>query len=185
VCATTPLAEIQRFCELCDRYGFQALHAITPIGSDLWKVDCEWDNERIRLETGNRLFLDNGPALDYLLKRRDKDSFAVHGLWHTHWVNEEDVYAGARILALGGFDLAFDVPPFNERGGPGAVGLISSGAEAPRLEEYLDRPEDLPDAEIVYCHAWRFSRGPFTWEQLDRCLAALSTRLSLSAATAR
>lgn len=180
----TILAEIRTFCELCDRYGFQALHAITPIGA-VRHIQAAWDNDRIRRESGNRLFLDNAPVAEYLLARRDRDLFAVHGLWHTHRAYGDELSGAYAILRLAGFRPTYIVPPFNE-GEPWDEslshlldGIRFSGKECPRLEEYLGCPHDLPlEHGMAYLHSWRFEHGPFTWAQLEFCMKRLAGRIA-------
>lgn len=171
----TSLQEIRTFCDLCDRYGFRVLHAITPIGA-VRHIDAAWDNDRIRRESGNRLFLDNTPVLEYLQARRDLDLFAVHGLWHTHAVSRYELDAAEVLLDVAGVDITWQVPPFNDPASRGSEALHWSGPECPRLEAYLERPAALPETDIAYLHSWRFEHGPFAWAQLERCLKALAER---------
>jgi hypothetical protein len=182
----TGLQEIRIFCELCDRYGFTPLHAITPIGA-VRNINAAWDNDRIRRESGNRLFLDNAPVVDYLRSRQNRDLFAVHGLWHTHIIRPGEMAAARELIP---FDCGWFVPPFNEKPSqwfsingrdvvaPYHLELTVSGKECPRLEEYLGNPGGLPLGHgMAYLHSWRFEHGPFTWAQLDRCMKTLAGRL--------
>lgn len=182
VAADTTLREIKTFCELCDRYGVTPMHAITPIGR-IRSVDCKWTNAEIRERTGTALFSENAAVVEYL-KARVNDLFAVHGLWHTHEPSFGELRAAAAIvIEVLGRDPIYHVPPFNEGyldsrdemvGVNDRCHLEYCGAGVPRLEEFLESGD--PAAEIVYLHSWRFEHGPFTWDQLDRCLKRLTAR---------
>lgn len=170
VAADTTLHEIRTFCEICDHYGVTPMHAITPLGR-VRGIECSMSNPAIRLTAGADLFAQNVDIFQFL-KRRPSDQIAVHGLWHTHQPTEAEVTVGRQLLEEWGFAPVAYVPPFNECDAPGWGGLPVIGKGVPRLEEFLEGGD--PGAEVVYLHSWRFEHGPFTWEQLDRCLKRLT-----------
>lgn len=155
----TNVAELKKFCELCDRYGFKIMHAITPVGI-CQPIDVKMSNEQIiELGRGQR-FSENKPLVDYLLSRND--IIAVHGYTHTHNVTGSEIGIATAELSDLGFTPTYFVPPFNEGDyGDRVCGLKVSDGRDDRLESYIGGGE--PKTKIAYVHSWRFH----SWWKLD------------------
>jgi hypothetical protein len=171
----TELEEIKRFCEICDKYGFQIIQAITPIGLSGRRARSAMNNEDIKLLSFNR-FDENQEVVEFLLKRRD--IIGVHGLWHTHEPTIKEIKKGKEILQSLGFNPTYFVPPFNEGDyEPEVEGLITSKLSMENgdlLELYLH--EGTPTAPIMYLHSWRFNHVKYKWKHLEQCLSRLSAK---------
>jgi hypothetical protein len=167
----TRLEEIERFCDICDKYGYPILQAITIIG-ECRKSRCKMSNEEIRAAS-SRLFSENKEVLDYLKNR--KDLIGVHGLWHSHEPTEEEIRSGKFILQGLGFTPTYFVPPFNEGKYPAEVAGLKvctlSIDKGERLEDFLKR--GTPAAEVMYLHSWRFDNEWYTFEKLEECFKRL------------
>ena len=50
--------EIKQFCEICDKYGYRILHAITSMGEPRKIKSSRMTNDQIRMTSG-RLFGEN------------------------------------------------------------------------------------------------------------------------------
>ena len=167
----TTAKHLQRFCEITDRHGYQVIHAITPRGvcwtSDNWLGG--YKNSEIVAKGAGVTIESNPELLEFLRSRANKDSFGIHGLWHTHRPRVEEILQARTILIDQGLYPLYFVPPFNE-GSYKSHDFIVSGAEAPNFE--LGRLE----GKIVQLHSWRYDpemwRGAFrapwyTWEKLE------------------
>lgn len=164
--------EIKRFCEICDTYGFQILQAITPIGEPRKITSKRMTNDQIRAAS-SRLFSENREVLEYLKSRQD--IIGIHGLWHTHKPNIEEVRTAITILQGLGFNPTYFIPPFNEGDYPedfaGLKVCKLSMKKGERLEDFLT--SGTPKAEIIYLHSWRFDNDWYTFEMLEKCLQRL------------
>lgn len=168
----TDFSEIKRFCEICDKYGYQILQAILPIGEARLIKSSRMTNDQIRA-VSNRLFSENQEVLEYLRNRGDL--IGVHGLWHTHKPSVEEIKTAKYILQGLGFNPTYFIPPFNEGDYPkDFVGLKVcklSIEKGERLEDFLNR--GTPQADIMYLHSWRFNNDWYTFDMLERCLQRL------------
>lgn len=169
----TELSEIKIFCEICDRYGFQIIQAITPIGEIQKIKSARMTNDQIKA-LSTRLFNENKDVLKFLQKRTDL--IGVHGLWHTHAPSEEEIEYAKSILI--GLELkpTYFVPPFNEGSYPQTIaGLktcILNSKKDERLEDFLN--EGTPTSAILYLHSWRFNKNWYTFDILEACLKRLT-----------
>lgn len=167
----TKFSELKTFCEICDRYGFPILQAVTFIG-ECKKAHQSMPNKKIR-EVSNRLFKENQEVLKYLKGR--SDLIGVHGLWHTHEPSEGEIHLAKALLEMNGLEATYFVPPFNE----GNYGEVVEGLKVckldlrkgERLEDFLKR--GTPRSNIMYLHSWRFDNDWYTFEQLENCLRRL------------
>lgn len=161
--------EIKRFCEIADKYGYQILHAIIPIGESRKIKSGRMTNDQIRAAS-SKSFSENREVLEYLKSRQDL--IGIHGLWHTHKPNEEEIKTAKSILQGLGFNPTYFIPPFNEGDYPKEImGLKTcklSMKKGERLEDFLDK--GTPRAEIMYLHSWRFTAGWYTFDMLEKCL---------------
>lgn len=170
----TDINEIRTFCEICDRYGYKIIQAITLLG-ECRKARNFMGNEEIRLSSFKR-FEENGEVVKYLKSRNDM--VGVHGLWHTHEPSGEEIKKGKELLTSFGFNPTYFVPPFNEGSYPESVeGLTTcklSLQDGDNLETFLN--EGTPKSAIMYLHSWRFATHKFgcSFEKLDACLARLN-----------
>lgn len=168
----TDISEIRQFCEIADKYGYQILQAIIPIGEARKIKSARLTNDQIRA-TSNRLFSENQEVLEYLKSRNDL--IGIHGLWHTHKPSEEEIKTAKFILQGLGFNPTYFIPPFNEGDYPeefaGLKTCTLSMKKGERLEDFLDK--GTPKAEIMYLHGWRFVNGWYTFEMLEKCLQRL------------
>lgn len=168
----TDLGSLQRFCEICDRYGFKIMQAITPLG-ECRKVNAKMDNKRI-WASSNMTLPQNKELLTYLKSR--KDDIGVHGLWHSHVPTEMDITVGKGLLMYWGLKPTYFVPPFNEgQYSEQVAGLKTCKLnmyKGERLEDFLK--EGTPEAPIMYLHSWRFGKW-YRWSALEACLARLSS----------
>lgn len=165
-------SEIKRFCEIVDKYGYRILQAIIPIGESRKIKSSRMTNDQIRA-VSNRLFSENQEVLGYLRNRQDL--IGVHGLWHTHKPNIEEIKTAKFILQGLGFNPTYFVPPFNEGDYPGEISglkLCKLSEKKERLELYLDKGN--PTYPIMYLHSWRFNNHWYTFDMLDRCLQRLA-----------
>jgi len=168
----TDINEIKRFCEIADKYGYRILQAIMPIG-EYGKIKSKrMTNDQIRL-ISSRLFSENREVLEYLNNRHDL--IGVHGLWHTHEPNEEEIKTAKYILQGLGFNPTYFIPPFNEGTYPEEIAGLKisklSLKNGERLEDFLDK--GTPQAEMMYLHSWRFNNDWYTFEALEKCLQRL------------
>lgn len=169
----TSLEEIKRFCEICDKYGYQILHAIMPIG-EARKIKSKMTNDQIKASS-SKLFSQNKAVLEYLKSRHDL--IGVHGLWHTHSPTIEEIKEAKSILEDLGLTPTYFVSPFNEGDYEDKVeDLITSKlaeSDGERLEMFLN--EGTPNAPMMYLHSWRFNDDWFTFDMLDKCLQRLES----------
>lgn len=167
----TEVSHLQKFCDICDKYGFRIIQAIIPIG-EYCKARATMTNEEI-WASSDMTFAQNQALVDYLKNRNDL--IGVHGLWHTHSPTEMDIKVGKGLLTHWGFKPTYFVPPFNEGDYPDeVVGLKTCKldmAKGERLEDFLMRA-GIPTSPIAYCHSWRFGKW-YRWSSLDRCLERL------------
>lgn len=170
----TKLEEIKHFCEIADKYGYQILHAIIPIGEARKIKSARMTNDQIRAAS-SRMFGENKEVLEYLRSR--KDLIGVHGLWHTHKPSVEEIEAAKSILIGLGVNPTYFIPPFNEGDYPKyLVGLKTcnlSMKKGERLEDFLSK--GTPEAKIMYLHSWRFNNDWYTFDMLEKCLQRLSS----------
>jgi hypothetical protein len=174
----TDLDNLKCFCDICDKYGFQIIQAITPAG-ECKKVNAKMNNDQIK-KASNKLFEENFDLIDYIHDRLWRtfpfDFIGVHGLYHTHEPEIVEIKIAKSILE--GHDLPpkYFIPPFNEGNyGKEVEGLIVSKLDlrkGERLEDFLK--EGIPTAPIVYCHSWRFGDW-YSWESLEECLKRCSS----------
>lgn len=169
----TEIEEIKQFCEICDKYGYQIIQAITPIGLSGKYARNAMTNEQIKLLSFKR-FDENKEVLEFLKSR--KDFIGVHGLWHTHAPTKEEISSAKAILQELGLNPTYFVPPFNEGDyGEEIDGLkVSklSQEKGQRLEDFLNN--GTPSFPIMYLHSWRFNHKYYKFKHLDRCLERLS-----------
>lgn len=167
----TELSEIKRFCEICDRYGYKILHAITPIGEARKITSARMTNEQIRT-TSSKLFAENKHVLNYLKGRHD--FIGIHGLWHTHKPTLEEIENAKFILQGLGFNPTYFIPPFNEGKYPTEIAnlTVCTLSRRERLEEFLEK--GTPSSKIMYLHSWRFGKGWYTFDMLENCLKRLT-----------
>lgn len=167
----TDLDSLQRFCEICDRYGFQIMQAITPLG-ECRKVNAKMSNAEI-IKSSDKQLIENTELYDYLKNRNDL--IGVHGFMHTHAPDELEVAFGRDYLRRWGFNPTYFVPPFNEGDYLDKVAGLTlcklDMAKGERLEDFLMRG-GTPTSPIMYCHSWRFGKW-YRWSSLDRCLERL------------
>ena len=171
---------VKTFCEICDKHGFEIIHAITPIGIT-HNIDSSWNNDYIVAQGGKHTLADNKTLLDYLLSRNDK--IGTHGLFHTHKPSLMDQRLSVAILKELGFTPEYAVLPFNEESpeySDTVLGLKVLG-KSQRLEDYLEKmpkANEIPTDEIVYLHEWRFGEGKwYHWDNLDRTLERIKNGL--------
>ena len=168
----TTLEEISKFCQIADKYGYKIIQAIIPIGEAKLIKSSRMNNNQIRA-TSNRLFSENKKVVEYLKSRQDL--IGIHGLWHTHKPNVEEIETAKSILQGLGFNPTYFIPPFNEGDYPkdfaGLKVCNLSMRRGERLEDFLDK--GTPQAEIMYLHSWRFVHGWYTFDMLEGCLQRL------------
>jgi len=168
----TTLEEIQKFCQICDRFDYRILHAIIPIGESRKIKSAKITNDQIRA-VSSRLFSENREVLRYLKGRQDL--IGVHGLWHTHKPNEEEIKTAKSILQGLGFNPTYFIPPFNEGEYPKEiVGLKTcklSSKKGELLEDFLT--SGTPRVDTLYLHSWRFDNKWYTFDMLEKCLQGL------------
>ena len=113
----------------------------------------------------------NKKVLEYLKSRNDL--IGVHGLWHTHKPNIEEIKTARSILVGLGFNPEYFIPPFNEGDYPEEFAGLKTCklSKRERLEDFLDK--GIPEAKIMYLHSWRFDTGWYTFDKLDKCLQRL------------
>ena len=174
---TTP-EEIKQFCEICDKYGYRILHAITSMGEPRKIKSSRMTNDQIKAASG-RLFGENREVLEYLKDRQDL--IGIHGLWHTHKPNEEEIKTAKSILQGLGFNPTYFIPPFNEGDYPEEIAGLKtcklSMKEGERLEDFLDK--GTPRADMLYLHSWRFDNDWYTFDMLEKCLQRLEHKEEL------
>ncbi len=171
----TEIEEIKKFCEICDKYGFKIIQAIMPIGEAKKIKTRRMTNDQIK-SVSSRLFSENKEVLSYLRERND--FIGIHGLWHSHQPTIEEIETAKFILQGLGFNPTYFVPPFNEGDYPDEIVDLRtsnlSDKRGERLEDFLE--EGVPNAQVMYLHSWRFAKGWYTFEVLDRCLYRLSEK---------
>ncbi|MEO6508403.1 MAG: DUF2334 domain-containing protein [Patescibacteria group bacterium] len=169
----TTIEEIKRFCDICDTYGYNILHAITPIGETQKITSKRMTNEQIRTMS-SKLFNENKEVLTYLQNRQD--IIGIHGLWHTHKPSIEEIKTAQYILQGLGFNPTYFIPPFNEGEYPEKIDGLTvntlSMKKGERLEDFLET--GIPQADIMYLHSWRFKNDWYTFEALEACLKRLA-----------
>lgn len=169
----TELSEIKQLCEIADKFRFQLLQSIIPIGEAKKIKSSRMTNDQIKA-ISSRLFSENHEVLDYLKTRQDL--IGIHGLWHSHKPAREEIETAKYILEGLGLKPTYFVPPFNEGNYPEEmVGLkvcSLSMKNGERLEDFLE--SGTPDSEIMYLHSWRFTQGWYTFNKLERCLKRLT-----------
>ncbi len=168
----TSLDHIKKFSEICDRYGYKIIQAITPIG-ECRRSRATMTNDQIRIASFRR-FGENKELVEFIKSRNDY--IAIHGLWHTHEPTVDEITIAKSILEGLGLKPTYFVPPFNEGEYPQEIDELKtctlSIKKGERLEDFIN--EGTPNAPIMYLHSWRFNNNYFTLGQLDRCLARLS-----------
>lgn len=175
------LEHVKRFCDICDKYSFPIIHAVTPLGIT-HAIDSSWSNSRIVSNGTGVILSDNTPLFSYLKER--KDMFGTHGLWHLHNVSINHQEVSKAILTAWGLTPEYAVLPFNEPGigyTDTVCGLKVLG-KSQRLEDYLEgmsKETELPTEDIVYLHEWRFGLM-YTWENLERTLERIQNGLQRS-----
>lgn len=179
VSADTTLQEIKTFCEICDKYNFPIMHAITLIGECRKVKTRRWDNEKIK-SLSDKKFSDNHDVINYLKNRNDL--IAVHGLYHSHIPSLREIKIAKEILVSLGFRPTHFVPPFNEGDFEESVldlkVSILSEKNGERLESFLS--DGTPNKQIMYLHSWRFDNKWFKFDDLEKCLARLSKSIKLN-----
>lgn len=169
----TNINHFKIFCELCDQYNFKILQAITPLGITR-PIHVKMSNKTIINMNRTACLKNNEPLLDYLLER--KDLIGVHGLWHTHYPSETDIYRSNSILNNWGLKPTYFIPPFNEGNYDNTVLGLQVIAKVQNLELYLN--EGTPTDPIVYLHSWRFDKSYYSLKTLECCLKRISTTTS-------
>lgn len=168
----TSIEEIKKFCEICDKYGFPILHAITSKGIVQKIKSARMRNETIR-SLSDAWFTENEEVCDYLRSRNDL--IGVHGLFHTHEPTDLEVEYAKSYLKGAGFNPTYFIPPFNEGDyGEEFCGLTVSKLSADkgeRLEDFIH--EGTPTAPIMYLHSWRFDNKWYKFKHLEKCLKRL------------
>lgn len=168
----TTLDEIRTFCEICDKYGFKIIQAITIIG-EVQKISHRNSNNFIK-DMSSIGFWENNQLVRYLRER--SDYLGVHGFWHTHEPLLGEIEMGKRILQAYFDKVDYFIPPFNEGLYKETVADLKlcqlSRDNGECLEDFLE--SGTPTAPIMYLHSWRFKGKPYTFDQLDRCLDRLS-----------
>lgn len=169
----TDVNNLKRFCEICDKHGFEILQAIVPVGKCLG-IDVSWDNKKLEEYAGARPFFLNTELLCFLKDRMDM--IGVHGFRHTHIPNEDDIIDGKDILHQVDLFPSYFVTPFNEGDYGEYVHNLMVSAKTESLEtcivkNRLPKDEDVVN-NIIYCHSWRFGKL-YSWESLDKFLERL------------
>lgn len=165
----TDVAHLKQFNDICDRYGFRVLQAITLRGI-CRPIDVKMTNEEIK-RLSNASVFENTELIDYLKSRND--IIGVHGFWHTHEPSEQDILLGKIELEACGFTPTYFVTPFNEGSYPEIICDLKVSQHTDRLESFLD--EGTPTSDIVYLHSWRFDGSWYTLEQLEKCMQRITT----------
>ena len=168
----TDINEIKQFCRICDKHGYQILHAVIPIVEAKRVKSKRMTNDQI-MAASNRLFSENKEVLEYLKGRHDL--IGVHGLWHTHIPTKEEIDAAKAKLQELGLNPTYFIPPFNEGDYPEEIAGLKtcklSAKKGERLEEFLEK--GTPVAPIMYLHSWRFNNSWYTFDRLEKCLQRL------------
>ena len=168
----TKLSEIKTFCEICDKYGFKIIQAITPIGEVKKIKSHRLINDLIK-NLSNKEFSENIELVEFLRSR--SDLIAVHGLWHTHKPTIEEIKEAKGILENLGLKPTYFVPPFNEGEYSETVEELKlsklSAKNGERLEDFLEN--GTPISPIMYLHSWRFDNSWYTFKKLEQCLNRL------------
>ena len=161
----TDVRLLRQFCELCDAYGHQIIQGITPIGS-VRQISVYWDDAKIKDISGIEQVWENSSLWYYLQTRINKDSFAVHGLWHTHAPHSMEIKLAKRMLS-DVFPIYYFIPPFNEGEYPEFIhGMKVLNTNCDRLETFHDNGT-MPTTEIAYLHSWRYANAPYNLGQLE------------------
>lgn len=167
------LDNIKWFCELCDRYGFKIIQAITPMGS-VKEINVKMNNDEIKSISGSHAFIDNEKVYDYLTTRTD--IIGLHGLYHTHTPSKEEIIRGKEILSYWSLRPDYFVLPFNEGIYPETIEELKVSGKTSHLEIIMMGNDTLKD-EIAYLHSWRFDKW-YNRGDLERCLKEIATKLS-------
>lgn len=170
----TDLDHIKRFCDICHKFGFDVIHAITPLGIT-HAIDSSWSDSRIVSNGGKFTIGDKPELIEFLQDMQLRgDIMATHGLWHSHFPPISDWSISKAILEHYGLKPEYAVLPFNEGKYESEICGMKVLGKSQRLEDYLEgmpKASELPTEDIVYCHEWRF--GPnawYSWENLERTL---------------
>lgn len=162
ISSDTKLEELERFCDIFDKYGFKIIHGVTIFGP-LIPMDSSWSNQNIDLICIEK-FTDNKDVIEYLFSRNDE--IAVHGYKHYHYLNiEQDMGYGVGIAKRTLEDIfqrpvKYFIPPFNEHDALtdyycSKYDLEILDSKGEHLELYLDR--EPPNIDTNWrCHSWRF-----------------------------
>lgn len=167
----TDVSLLRQFCELCDRYGHQIIQGITPIGS-VKQISVYWDDAKIKDSSGIDYAWENTTLWSFLKSRKNKDLFAVHGLWHTHSPHSMDIKLAKKLLS-NTFRIDYFIPPFNEGNyGEYIHGLKVLDKNCDRLETFHDNGT-MPKTDIAYLHSWRYANAPYNLKQLEHFFKVL------------
>lgn len=168
VSVDTDINELKEFCEICDRYDFKIIQAVTPLG-ETHAVDVKMTNDQIVSLGKKKTILDNKELVEFLKSRND--FIGVHGLWHTHEPSLDDIRLAKAILDEIDLSPTYFVTPFNEGNYGERVDSLIVSAKTQRLEDYLG--QGTPTDPIIYLHSWRF-KSWYTFNQLDQCLKRIT-----------
>jgi hypothetical protein len=172
VSVDTALADLQRFCDICDRRGFKILHGVVVCGNT-HKIDYRMTNDQIKSLGPSRQIFENEELIDFLIQRNDL--IAVHGLWHTHVPAEKEIESAKRMLTRVYLKPTYFIPPFNEGEYPTEIcGLKVSTNDAQNIEHYFET-SDVPTTEIAYTHFWRYGRW-YPWVKLEETLDRINSQ---------
>lgn len=181
VSVDTDVEHIKTFCDICHKYGFDVIHAITPLGIT-HHIDSSWPDELIVAKSGKHTIADNPKLIEFLQDMQLRgDIMATHGLWHSHKPPLSDWRLSKIILEHFGLKPEYAVLPFNEGDYGEEIEGMKVLGRSQRLEDYLkNMPSDgkIPTEEITYCHEWRF--GPnswYSWENLENTLQRIKNGL--------
>jgi len=176
VAADTPIEELTKFCEICDKHGVYVVHSIILIGN--WGSaqrpgHASWgemSDAEIKRISGDALFSDNRPVVEFLKAR--PDGIAVHGLRHTRDQSEKDIRTAKGMLEKLGLRPQFFVAPWNETRWKKSVAGLEFLIGNPHLNEYKE--QNPPANGILFTHSWCFQDGNPTWQDLDAWLGRLA-----------
>lgn len=170
---------IKKFCDICHKYGFDVIHAITPLGIT-HHIDSSWSDDYIVAQSGKHTIADNPQLIEFLQDTQLRgDIMATHGLWHSHKPSLSDWRLSKTILEHFELSPKYAVLPFNEGDYGEEIDGIKVLGRSQRLEDYLkNMPSDgkVPTDEIVYCHEWRFDKW-YSWSNLESTLERIKNGL--------
>ena len=169
VSVDTTLDNIKWFCELCDKFGLEIVHCITPLG-ETHGIHFQMTDDDIVSIGKKKTIFDNWELITYLKSR--KDEIAVHGLWHSHSPSINDILIAKNILISIGLLPTYFVPPFNEGYYLGDICGLKLLQEIPNVEHFLDSGK--PQSDKAYLHSWRFGSW-YPQEKLEKCFARITT----------